>query len=212
MFKYTFGTRPKEDSVNRKEENMYKQIDIGKLKVGEKYTDRIEIRCTKCNRKALADVELAKKANGLAESPKYVCSVCKTREKLLEDIAKKELHLRVSYDCHLGEVDEVMHPDKDSDALMMGVNFELCRFEGIRVQFSPDTKTADVIRALDKIKDWIVREMDYGYKKYLKEFTPKTQYPDGVKGFISEETRQGEDHIEIKFPKDTPSPADEIPY
>ena len=61
--------------------------------------------------------------------------------------------------------DGVMHPDEDGDCLMGRISEELRNSDCIRLQFTPDTNPFDALRALDKIKDWIKKDMSKGFKK-----------------------------------------------
>lgn len=178
-------------------------MKLNKVKFEGKELDavqRIEIKCTKCGRKAIANMDITKPND-------YICSICTKREELLKACEIKGIHPRIQYDCHFNveSGDDVMHPDGDGDCLMSGSGFELCNFEGLRVQFSPDTSPVDAIRALDKIKDWIQRQMISGYKRNL--YTPKIK---ADKRLISEEVSSVEANQGLVM--DNGNDLDDIPF
>lgn len=81
-------------------------------------------------------------------------------------INAKPIRRLAQFDCFIhAEEDDVTHPDRDGDALWFGKQTEPRNSDSIRLSYPIEINPFDVLRALNKISDWIKREMVTAYKK-----------------------------------------------
>ena len=91
----------------------------------------------------------------------------KTKDELLEEARheRKRAQMFTQYDAFVGRggsKDHVMRPDDDGDVMFSGSVCDLraCGPDlAVRVQVHYDASAGDVLRAVDKLRDWIERDL-----------------------------------------------------
>jgi len=77
----------------------------------------------------------------------------------------------VQFDGFLNTVgDCVMKPDADGDCLFSSDTVELMSGVDVRLLVVPGTSAVDVVRVLDKFKDWVQRDFGQGGKVILERW------------------------------------------
>lgn len=93
------------------------------------------------------------------------------RKDILEKATDKPLRDMKQYDVFFKreDFDEVIQPSVDGLALRGGRNYELRNSDTIRLQFPIDTDPLIVLKALERIVDWIKEDIKSGWDKQLRE-------------------------------------------
>ena len=75
----------------------------------------------------------------------------KKKEELLKDYIEKETNPCIQFECFMNE--------EESDCFFLNITRELMTGDyEIRIVISPNVKKEAIIRALQKIIDWLIRE------------------------------------------------------
>ena len=85
----------------------------------------------------------------------------KTKEELLDEAREKPVRKFIQYDIFfdVGSFDPIVRPDKDGDSVFRGRTFELNRSNTLRVFVPENSHPDDVVRGLNKVIDWIERDV-----------------------------------------------------